>query len=517
MTVYFTRDARIDRTGRHVMTPAAFADWVSSATWNAETVRDFAFSDRPVPMELPLGYAYARTAFSIKAPGVLSPVALDVYYFVEPAENIAPHTDTLLECDIGEYILRVDWLHTLGIGGIGWLSRGSSILHRTPLLGRGGKYDAGRLDYHDDSVLGQGETTNQYSYVVEVITKRSGSTVFASDRYAKEVLIAREPTGATTAVEVLNKAAHIVSGMSGARYFANSASTGEDVAMTVLAVYLVPRAYIPTSYSTSPQAYPYYVYYQNGGEIFNVEPGEKHYNRSIVYNADAALYEVVIGNGALSVNLPSKTAEHTFRTVSHFSAMSGFSISATIDGRGVDLTPQCRVPFEVVDEASAQTNGQQRALQLATSAISVGVGVASQNPVAVVGGLISGASQMLTSPSSAPMQSSGGDCYSQQMYYRWGLLHAVRFSKDAETRFINRSRGPYGAIDASYIADELSYWTDTVTPHVCYFEGDVYLTRNGSSFLDNLLEGYSDRLTAAFADGVFIWTSASHYRGNVFL
>lgn len=518
--VLFTTDARIDRSGRHVMTPEAFAAWVSSASWTPELCNEFAFSDRPVPMELPLGYAYARTVFSITPPQSETPVSFTVYYFVEPGENLAPHYDDGFEGDIGEYILRVDWLHTLGIGGSGWLGRGSSVLNRTRLNGSYGVYDAGKLKYYMDEVLGQSDivVTNRYGYVLEVITKRTPTTIFGGNVFIKELLVCRTPHGADTAADVLNKIGQAVVGLNKMEYFPDAQSSGETVDMVPIAVHLVPRDYIPASLKNDPADTPYYRNSHGYNEIFKRVLGEVHYNRTISYTTDAARYENVIGNGAITISLPPTTATYNFRVVSHFSETSGFSISATIDGRGVDLTPQCRVPFEVVDEASAQTNGQQKALQLATSAISVGVGVATQNPVAVVGGLISGASQLLTSPSAAPMQSSGGDCYSQQMYARWGLIHAVKFSKDEATVFVNVSRGPVGSfgVEDDTISEILSEWNDATTPHVCYMEGDVYLTRAGSTLVDKLFEQYADRLTIAFADGVFVWTSASHYRGNLF-
>lgn len=527
--VLFTTDARIDRSGRHVMTPEAFAAWVSSASWTPELCNEFAFSDRPVPMELPIGYAYARTVFSITPPQSETPVSFTVYYFVEPGENLAPHYDDGFEGDIGEYILRVDWLHTLGIGGSGWLGRGSSVLNRTRLHGSYGTYDAGKLEYYTDEILGQADAanTNRYGYVLEVVVKGAGSSLFTGDRFEKQILVSRSPGIAPSGYGVRDSATDVLDhisrevlpGLVSMNYVKDAETPSVSVNMTILNIYLVPRDYIPQSLNESgyPRYYRDYATDSQWTNVFRIAEGV-HYNRSIAYTTNAAQYDVVIGNGAVSVPLPPITETFVFRTVTHFSTASGFSLFATIDGKGVDLTPQCRVPFEYVDQASVQTDGQQRALRLATTAISVGVGVATQNPVAIVGGLVSGASQMLTSPSAAPMQSSAGDCYSQQMYARWGLIHAVKFHKDKATVFVNVSRGPVGSfgVEGDTIPEILSEWNDATTPHVCYMEGDVYLTRAGSTLVDQLFEQYADRLTIAFADGVFVWTSATHYRGNLF-
>lgn len=524
MRLQYTTQKFIDPTNKHVLTPSAFEAWLAdSGAWPSAQywdIPDITLSDRPVSITLPVGatYGYINGTFYNQS------ISLRVCFFIEPGENFSPYVEKLQM--VAQYILRVDWAHTLQIGGRSWKSRASSYLTRSRYnFGTNSVYDGGRTDlalaqaleptYTGDEL---NEETDGYGYVLEVIVEKAGTTIFESKVYNREVWVCHTPFSGTSVTDALNGIA-AMSGRTQITYYTGPNDTGTTVDFTIAAVYLVPRAYIP-AYMDETDLDVYPLYHSAPYDAFYPVMSANTVINKITRNVslDNARFDYVLGNGALEIKLQptARTSlELNFRAT--FSPAYGFQIDVNIDAETYDLTPYTRVPYSFIDQNQVSAMGTERVLGMATTAISIGVGVASQNPVAIAGGLINGARQTITTPSGAPARSMAGDCFRQRIGDGWGLLWLLTYNRDPQTVIANRSRGPNCAtkISGNEVETALLSWNDSVTPHVCYLEGDVRLY-NTATYWASLFSAYADRIEKLIEDGVYIWTNKDYYMGDLF-
>lgn len=507
MTVYLTTDQRIDRAGKHIMTPAAFADYVAAVTWTPHTVPAVAFTPDPSAFVLPVGYHYAFIEYPLA--GGLD--VFRVYYFVEPAAPFEPHVQNVDDATVyARYDLRVDWPHTLGMGSLNWSTLLSSHITRSRIL----PFVNGQYENVRDQptaryfpAIGQ---TQEYVAVTLWVIKEAAQTVFAGPSYRYVLGVSHRE--ASQSGDTFTQSLGVIRSFSQydkLEWYPDSQSTGQTVDASLVSAWVVPAAYVPAAiWSTSV---PYYRAYY----VFHPVTLDAYQSVSISLSGmDMARRAYVIGNGSLDVQIPQTSDAVASPTVNtYLNPITGLKIAATIEGETYDLTNYCLVPYSIIDQSAVAAVNQQRLLAAASTAISIGVGVVSQNPVAVAGGIINGARQQIDTPSSAPARSSGGDCFAQFDGSTYALLRLKSYDLAAASRVANVTRGPMGALpvpSARAIPDRL---VDLAALRCIYVEGDIHHTYNGTGPEAPIFSAFEDRMADAYADGVYFWTSAAGYRG----
>lgn len=510
MNIYLTTDQRIDRAGKHIMTPAAFADYVTAVTWTSHAVPEVAFTPDPSAFVLPVGYHYAFIEYPL---GELD--AFRVYYFVEPAAPFEPHVQTNEWRDTvyARYDLRVDWPHTLGMGSLNWSTLLSSHITRSRIL----PFVNGQYENVRDQptaryfpAIGQ---TDEYVTISLWVIEEQGSPVLLEKNYQYVLGVTRR--GASQGGDTFIQALGIVQSYAENRVltrYATAEAQGENVPATLVSAWIVPAAYVPST--TWATAYPRYVpgYYNYWFHPVYLDAAQ---SVSVTLSGvDMARRTYAIGNGSLDVQLPQTSNAVNSPTVNtYINPITGFKITTTIEGETYDLTNYCLVPYSIIDRSAVSAQNQQRLLAAASTAISIGVGVVSQNPVAVAGGIINGARQQIASPTNAPAKSSGGDCFTQFDGSTYALLRLKSYYLAADSRVANVTRGPMGALpvpSARAIPDRL---VDLAALGCIYVEGDIHHIYTGTGPEAPIFSGFEDRMADAYADGVYFWTSAAGYRG----
>lgn len=506
MNVYMTRDQRIDRAGKHIMTPAAFADYVAGVTWVAHSIPEVTFTPDTNVFVLPVGYHYAFVEYPL---GGLD--TFRVYYFVEPSAPFDPHVPSGTDVTVyARHDLRVDWPHTLGMGSTNWSTLLSSHITRSGIL----PFVNGQYENVRDQptaryfpAIGQ---TDEYVAVTLWVIKEAGQTVFSGPSYRYVLGVSHREASASG--DTFAQSLGVIRSFSGydkLTYYPDAQSTGVTVDASLISAWVVPAAYVPAA--TWSSTLPYYRAYY----IFYPVTLDAHQSVSIsLSGVDMARRAYAIGNGSLDVQLPQTSGAVASPTVNtYLNPITGLKITATIEGETYDLTNYCLVPYSIIDQSVVAAQNQQRLLSAASTAISIGVGVVSQNPVAVAGGIINGARQQITSPSSAPAKSSGGDCFAQFDGSTYALLRLKSYYLAADSRVANVTRGPMGALpvpSSSAIANRL---VDLAALGCIYVEGDIHHVYIGTGPEAPIFSGFEDRMAAAYADGVYFWTSAAGYRG----
>lgn len=511
MTVYLTTDQRIDRAGKHIMTPAAFADYVAAVTWTPHAIPDVAFTPDPSAFVLPVGYHYAFIEYPLA--GGLD--AFRVYYFVEPAAPFEPHAPSAADATVyARYDLRVDWPHTLGMGSSNWSTLLSSHITRSRILPmNNGQYENVR-DQPTARYFPAIGQTQEYVAVLLWVIKENDQSIFGEPSYRYLLGVTHRAVNSQRP-DTFAQCLGIIKSFSGYEKMERVDGPGQfgaNVATSLVSAWVVPADYVPASiWGTYPNQYPYYRAY------YVAYPVEIDAYQSVsisLSGVDMARRAHIIGNGSLDVQLPQTAGAVVSPTVNtYLNPITGLKITVTIEGETYDLTNYCLVPYSIIDMSAVAAINQQRLLAAASTAISIGVGVVSQNPVAVAGGIINGARQQIDTPSSAPARSSGGDCFAQFDGSTYALLRLKSYDLAAASRVANVTRGPMGALpvpSARTIADRL---VDLASLGCIYVEGDIHHTYTGTGPEAPIFSAFEDRMADAYADGVYFWTSAAGYRG----
>lgn len=507
MNIYLTTDQRIDRAGKHIMTPAAFADYVAAVTWTPRSVPEVSFTPDPSAFVLPVGYHYAFIEYPLGGSNVFR-----VYYFVEPAAPFEPHTLSATDTTVyARYDLRVDWPHTLGMGSSNWSTLLSSHFERTAILPMvNGQYEnvRDRPTARYFPAIGQ---TQEYVALTLWVIKEAAQTIFGGPQYRYVLGVSHR--GASSSGDTFMESIGVIQSFS--NYSKLSYNTAQqlpvDVDATLVSAWVVPASYVPASTWTGQSTY-YRAYY-----IFYPIVNDAAQSTTITLpTLDKARRAYDIGNGSLDVQIPQTSDTTHAPTVNVYLApVVGVKVAATIGGQTYDLTNYCLVPFSIIDQSAVAAQNMQRLLAAAASAISVGVGVVSQDPVAVAGGLINGARQQITTPSSAPSRSSGGDCFAQFDGSTYALLRLKSYDLAAASRVANVTRGPMGALPAPSASVISSRLVDLASLGVLYIEGDIHHTYTGTGPEAPIFSAFEDRMADAYADGVYFWTTAAGYRGTM--
>lgn len=510
MTIYMTRDQRIDRAGKHIMTPAAFADYVASVTWTAHSIPEVTFTPDTNVFVLPVGYHYAFIEYPL---GELD--AFRVYYFVEPSAPFDPHVPSATDATVyARHDLRVDWPHTLGMGSTNWSTLLSSHITRSRIL----PFVNGRYENVRDKptvryfpAIGQ---TDEYVAVLLWVIKEDDQSIFGGPTYRYLLGVTHRAVNSQRA-DTFTQCLGIIQSFSGYEKMDRIDAPGQygaRVAASLVSAWVVPAEYVPSSiWGTYPNQYPYYYAY------YVAYPVTLDAYQSVVVSlsgVDMARRAYAIGNGSLDVQLQQTSGAVVSPTVNtYLNPITGFKITATIEGETYDLTNYCLVPYSIIDQSVVAAQNQQRLLSAASTAISIGVGVVSQNPVAVAGGIINGARQQIVSPSSAPAKSSGGDCFAQFDGSTYALLRLKSYYLAADSRVANVTRGPMGALPVPSSGAIASCLVNLAALGCIYVEGDIHHIYTGTGPEAPIFSGFEDRMAAAYADGVYFWTSAAGYRG----
>lgn len=509
MTVYATTDQRIDRAGKHVMTPAAFADYVASVTWTALNIPEVTFTPDTNVFVLPVGYHYAFIEYPL---GELD--AFRVYYFVEPSAPFDPHVPSAADATVyARHDLRVDWPHTLGMGSTNWSTLLSSHITRSGILPMvNGQYENVR-DQPTTRYFPAIGQTDEYVAISLWVVEEQGSPILMEKnyKYVLGVTYRRASQSGDTFPQALGIIQSYADDTVLTRY-ATAEAQGENVPATLVSAWVVPAAYVPsTVWATDyPRYAPGYYYYW-----FHPIDLDAFQSVSVTLSGvDMARRAYAVGNGSLDVQIPQTSGAVASPTVNtYISPIVGLKITATIEGETYDLTNYCLVPYSIVDRSAVSAQNQQRLLAAASTAISIGVGVVSQNPVAVAGGIINGARQQIAAPSSAPAKSSGGDCFAQFDGSTYALLRLKSYYLAADSRVANVTRGPMGALPVPSSSAIASRLVDLAARGCIYVEGDIHHVYIGAGPEAPIFSGFEDRMAAAYADGVYFWTSAAGYRG----
>ena len=506
MNVYVTADQRIDRAGKHILTPSAFSEYVSTVTWRGCPISDVSFTPDTSVFVLPVGYHYAFIEFPLRELDVFR-----VYYFVEPAAPFEPHAESAADATVyARYNLRVDWPHTLGMGSTNWSTLLSSHITRSRIL----PFVNGQYENVRDQptaryfpVIGQ---TTEYVAVTLWVVKEAAQTVFAgpSYRYVLGVSHREENVSGDTFTQSLG-VIRSFSGYDKLAWYPDAQSTGETVDASLVSAWVVPAAYVPAAIWSTTVPY-YRAYY-----IFHPVTFDAYQSVSIsLSDVDMARRAYAIGNGSLDVQLSQTSDAVRSPTVNtYLNKITGLKITATIEGQTYDLTNYCLVPFSIIDRSAVSAINQQRLLAAASTAISIGVGVVSQNPVAVAGGIINGARQQIDTPSSTPARSSGGDCFAQFDGNSYGLLRLKSYNLTAASRVANVTRGPMGALPVPSSTAISGRLVDLASLGCIYIEGDIHHVYTGTGPEAPIFSAFEDQMAAAYADGVYFWTSVAGYRG----
>lgn len=506
MNVYLTTDQRIDRAGKHIMTPAAFADYVTAVTWTSHAVPEVAFTPDPSAFVLPVGYHYAFIEYPLA--GGLD--AFRVYYFVEPAAPFEPHVQNAADATVyARYDLRVDWPHTLGMGSLNWSTLLSSHVTRSRIVPiTNGQYEnvRDRPTARYFPAIGQ---TQEYVALTLWVIKEAAHTIFGGPQYRYVLGVSHRE--ASQSGDSFIQSIGVIQSFSNRSKLAYEQAQQQpvDVDATLVSAWVVPASYVPASTWTGQSAYyrGYYIFYP-------IETDAAQSTAIDLPTLDMARRAYDIGNGSLDVQIQQTSDATRSPTVNVYLApVVGVKVTVTIGGQTYDLTNYCLVPFSIIDQSAVAAQNAQRLLAAAASAISVGVGVVSQDPVAVAGGIINGARQQITTPSTAPSRSSGGDCFAQFDGSTYALLRLKSYDLAAASRVANVTRGPMGARpvpSARTIADRL---VDLAALGCIYVEGDIHHTYTGTGPEAPIFSAFEDRMADAYADGVYFWTSAAGYRG----
>lgn len=511
MNIYLTTDQRIDRAGKHIMTPAAFADYVAAVSWTSHAVPDVAFTPDPSAFVLPVGYHYAFIEYSI---GELD--AFRVYYFVKPAAPFEPHVQTSEWRDTvyARYDLRVDWPHTLGMGSTNWSTLLSSHITRSRIL----PFDNGQYENVLDRpttryfpAIGQ---TQEYVAVLLWVIKENDQSIFGEPSYRYLLGVTHRAVNSQQP-DTFGQCLGIIQSFAGYEKMDRIDGPGQfgaTVAASLVSAWVVPAAYVPAAiWGTYPNQYPYYHAYYNAYPVTL----DAYQSVSIsLSDVDMARRAYAIGNGSLDVQL-SQTSLVVVPPVvnTYLNPITGVKINANIGGQTYDLTNYCLVPFSIIDKSAVSAINQQRLLAAASTAISIGVGVVSQNPVAVAGGIINGARQQIDTPSSTPARSSGGDCFAQFDGSTYALLRLKSYYLTDASRVANVTRGPMGALPVPSSTAISGRLVDLASLGCIYIEGDIHHVYTGSGPEAPIFSAFEDRMAEAYADGVYFWTSAAGYRG----
>lgn len=510
MILYLTNNPIIDPENRHIMTPAAFTEWVNAQTWFPVTVPEFTLGGDPRRVTLPIWAAYAYADHTL-ATGV----TVRGYYFLNRGDVVpSPYNDEGGAQPFAYFDLRLDAPHTFGLGGPNWSERGHSFFRRTSLTRSRGEYERDPGLLTSDTVIGQ--NGDRYVLISIVVTEEAPSQVFGGKQYRRWVCYT-DPNAPnpSTAADILVEAQKF-GALNKARRFDNAQDAGTDLSILAEAVYLVPRAYV-SDFIPSAQTYPYLVSYSPAIVMTPVLPAYEQRTLVTFTRNDAAnAYEV--GNGSLSIPIRPILGGGGIRVYARIQPGSAFQMCAEYNGDQYDLTAYCAIPYSAIDQSVVTGRAAQQAITNALGAISIGVSATSGNPVAAVTGGVNIARQYVQDASAAPVVRRSGDAFAQFAGQAWGLLHLRTYPNKPATANANLMQGP---ILGERLNGSLAFMIDNhptqYTPHLSYIEGEIYPYPTTSTMAASIADRYySDLFREMFRTGVFVWDSATAYRGDPF-
>lgn len=517
MILYLTNNPIIDPENRHIMTPAAFNDWVSAQTWLPFTVPEFTLGGDPRRVPLPIWAAYAYADHTV-AEGV----TIRGYYFLNRGDGVpSPYNDDGGALPFVYFDLRLDAPHTFGLCGSNWAERGHSFFRRTSLFRGRGEYERDPGLITSNTVIGQ--DGDKYGLVSVLVLEEAPTQVFGIKKYTR-LLCYTDPNdngGAltyATAQECVDQAAKIARMATFKRW--SDSATSTDVSVIVESLYLVPYAYISDRVNATP-LYPNFTGYEVGvvspvGRMHPMSGGEQRTLVTFQRNDAANAYEV--GNGSLSIPIRSILGGGGIRVYARIQQGSAFQMCAEYDGDQYDLTAYCAIPYSAIDQSVVMGRASQQAITDALGAISVGVSAVGGNPVAAVAGGINMGRQYVQDASAAPISRRPGNAFDQFAGQAWGLLHLRTYPNKTTTANANLMQGPIqGDRVETPLAVLIANHPTQYTPHLSYIEGEIYPYPVVDTMATSLADRYySDLFREMFRTGVFVWDSATAYRGNPF-
>lgn len=154
-----------------------------------------------------------------------------------------------------------------------------------------------------------------------------------------------------------------------------------------LAVYVVPKTLIADGYDTVDY------YYNIGSQNPNMYPINAYFKKTALTFDTSPLYKYDFGTIAKRVKINKQFSEPIY-VITSFNS-SDISIAIQYNNIFIDVTDEFEYPITTDEFAQyAALNKKSMAIKGVTSAVSIATGVATNNPLAIVGGVLSAGSSL---------------------------------------------------------------------------------------------------------------------------